>query len=280
MSSTVFNAFIVPRKEGETELSWLLNTRKYLRSFEIIEMYKEILKREEIEKVSVDDWVKAKNINVNRDVILSLFTSAPDYAPSDIVTYLANDATKDLGLALAIQFEDFEKFYGSNVEIPDLILYLENNILNEHDINLIKDNKDIIENVFDRIVDKEKVMYHNLLNNFLNIIQNSVLQNLSSIFSKKKISAYIAHANFYDHDALLEYILTNYPDSHPNFSKLPFMFWDSFTRSRYFSRWLKTRSIMSEISRYYLELDIENDIVEINKNYMRGFLEFNDSLER
>ena len=62
MSSTVFNAFIVPRKEGETELSWLLNTRKYLRSFEIIEMYKEILKREEIEKVSVDDWVKAKNI--------------------------------------------------------------------------------------------------------------------------------------------------------------------------------------------------------------------------
>ena len=73
-------------------------------------MYKEILKREEIEKVSVDDWVKAKNINVNRDVILSLFTSAPDYAPSDIVTYLANDATKDLGLALAIQFEDFENF--------------------------------------------------------------------------------------------------------------------------------------------------------------------------
>ncbi len=280
MSSTEFNAFIVPRKEGETELSWLLNTRKYLRSFEIIEMYKEILKREEIEKVSVDDWVKAKNINVNRDVILSLFTSAPDYAPSDIVTYLANDATKDLGLALAIQFEDFEKFYGSNVEIPDLILYLENNILNEHDINLIKDNKDIIENVFDRIVDKEKVMYHNLRNNFLNIIQNSVLQNLSSIFNKKKISAYIAHANFYDHDALLEYILINYPDSHPNFSKLPFMFWDSFTRSRYFSRWLKTRSIMSEISRYYLGLDVENDIVEINKNYMRGFLEFNDSLER
>ena len=37
---------------------------------------------------------------------------------------------------------------------------------------------------------------------------------------------------------------------------------------------------MSEISRYYLGLDVENDIVEINKNYMRGFLEFNDSLER
>lgn len=280
MSSTTFNAFVVPRNEDETDLSWLLNTRKYLRSFEVIEMYKKIFKKEEIEKVSVNDWVKAKNSSINRDVILSLFTSAPDYDPSDIPTYLANDATKDLGLALAIQFEEFEQFYRSNVEISELILYLENNILNEHDINLIKDNKKIIENVFDRIIDQEKVMYHNLRNNFLNIIQNSVLKSLSSIFNKKKISAYITHANFYDHDALLEYILINYPDSHPNFSKLPFMFWDSFTRSRYFSRWLKTRSIMSEISRYYLVLNVKSDIFEGNKNYIRGFLDFNDSLER
>ena len=191
MSSTTFKAFIVPRNKDETDLSWLLNTRKYLRSFEAARMYKEILGRKDIDQVSIDDWVKAKNLDTNRDIFLSIYTSAPDYTHSHIATYLANAETKDLGLALAIEFEKFEQFYRSGVEISELIIYLENNILNENEVNFIKDNNEIIENIFNRIIDNQKIMYHNLLKNFFMIIKNSGLDNLSIIFTKKKIQIYV-----------------------------------------------------------------------------------------
>jgi hypothetical protein len=60
MNNNQYKAYIIPRKIDESDLSWLLNTRKYLRGFEARKMYKEILSRDDVIKVSVNEWVKAK----------------------------------------------------------------------------------------------------------------------------------------------------------------------------------------------------------------------------
>lgn len=274
MNKIQYKAYIVPRKKDESDLSWLLNNRKYLRGFEARKMYKEILNRDDVSKVSVDEWVKAKEATQHKDILLSIFTSAPDYSPSDIDSYLSQQETKDLGLALAIEYEKFDKFYSANVDMQDIILYMENNILSQPDIVGIKDNIDLVTALFLRIIDKKKVMFTNLIQNFLNLLQASTLVDLSTVFDEEKIAQYISHANFYNNDDLLEFLLTKFPESHPKFIELSFMHWDSFTKSRDYSRWLKAKSILNELSRYYLNLSPENEIIGENQYYIRGFLNF------
>ncbi|OTT95371.1 hypothetical protein [Acinetobacter baumannii] len=274
MNKTQYKAYIVPRKKDESDLSWLLNNRKYLRGFEARKMYKEILSRDEVRKVSVDEWVKAREATLHKDILLSIFTSAPDYSPSDIDSYLSQQETKDLGLALAIEFEKFDKFYSANVDMQDIILYMENNVLDQADIVGIKDNIDLMTALFLRIIDKKKVMFTNLIQNFFNLLQASNLVGLSTVFDQEKIAQYISHANFYNNDDLLEFLLAKFPESHPKFIELSFMHWDSFTKSRDYSRWLKAKSILNELGRYYLTLIPENEIIAENQDYIRGFLNF------
>ena len=200
MHKIQYKAYIVPRKKDESDLSWLLNNRKYLRGFEARKMYREILNRDDVSKVSVDEWVKAKEATLHKDILLSIFTSAPDYSPSDIDSYLSQQETKDLGLALAIEYEKFDKFYSANVDMRDIILYMENNILSQPDIVGIKDNIDLVTALFLRIIDKKKVMFTNLIQNFLNLLQVSTLVDLSTVFDEEKIAQYISHANFYNND--------------------------------------------------------------------------------
>ncbi|MGQ9375231.1 hypothetical protein ACUM6W_15540 [Acinetobacter tandoii] len=276
MESIVYNASIVPRKENETDLSWILNTRKYLRYFEARSMYQNILAREVVEKVTSEDWIKAKNLQKDRDIILSLFISAPDYDHTDINTYLAAPETKELGLALAIEFEDFKSFHSVGLTLPNLILYLENNILNQEELNLIKNDEDIIRGLFKRVVDKDKIMFHNLVKNLLNIFKTSTLANLSDIVTSKNIGLYIEHGNYYNHDEFLEFLLKNFPEKHPLFQKQYFMQWDSFTKSRFFSKWLRAKSICLEISRYYMDIDSNNETFQENKEFLQGFLRYQE----
>lgn len=271
MQSMTYNAYIVPRKENEPDLSWIVNTRKYLRYFEARSMYKHLLGRENVEKVNAQDWTKAKNLNKDRDVILSIFISAPDYDSTDILSYLANPETKELGLALAIELEDFKKFHSSGVSLSDLILYLENNILNENDLDLVKNDESLISGLFRRVVDKEQVMFHNLVKNLLNIFKATELKNLSDIVTSKNIGLYIEHGNYYNHDEFLEFLLKNYPNQHPMFYRLPFMQSDPFTRSRFFSNWLRAKSICTEISRYYISIESDNEILKENQEFLKGF---------
>ncbi|MBO8215383.1 MULTISPECIES: hypothetical protein [Acinetobacter calcoaceticus/baumannii complex] len=274
MDKIQYKAYIVPRKKDESDLSWLLNNRKYLRGFEARKMYKEILSRDEVRKVSVDEWVRAKEATRYNDILLSIFTSAPDYSPSDIDSYLSRQETKDLGLALAIEYEKFDKFYSAGVDMQDIILYMENNILSQADMVGIKDNIDLVTAIFLRIIDKKKVMFINLIQNFLNLLEASTSVDLSTVFDEEKIAQYISHANFYSNDDLLEFLLTNFPECHPKFIELSFMHWDSFTKSRDYSRWLKAKSILNELSRYYLTLTPENEVIGENQEYIRGFLNF------
>lgn len=278
MQSMTYNAYIVPRKENESDLSWIVNTRKYLRYFEARSMYRQILGRENVDKVNVRDWVKANGLDKDkdRDVILSIFISAPDYDSTDILSYLANPETKELGLALAVEFEDFKKFYSAGVSLSDLILYLENNILDEDDLGLIKNDESLIGGLFSRIVDKEQVMFHNLVKNLLHILQVTELQDLSDIVSSKNIGLYIEHGNYYNHDEFLEFLLKNYPDRHPMFNRLHFMQWDPFNRSRFFSNWLRAKSICFEISRYYIDIDSNNETFQANKEFLQGFLRYQE----
>ncbi|MEQ1106727.1 hypothetical protein [Acinetobacter seifertii] len=274
MESKNYSISIVPRKENETDLSWIFNTRKYLRYFEARSMYKNILGRETIEKVNLQDWIGAKSLQTDRDIVLSSFISAPDYNSTDILTYLANTETKDLGLALAIEFEDFKSFHSAGVTLPNLILYLENNILNEDQLNLIKNDESIIRGLFARVVDKDQVMFHNLVKNLLNIFKFSDLENLSDIVTSKNISLYIEHGNYYNHDEFLEFLLRNYPNNHPSFQKQYFMQWDPFTKSRFFPKWLRAKSICLELSKYYMDIESNSENLKGNQKFLQSFLEY------
>lgn len=274
MSLDKVKFFIIPKNCNETELAWLVETRKYIQRFQARQMYKELLLKSPIQKVSPEEWIAAKNKEADRNIYLTIYIAAPDYDNNDITHYLSNPETKDLGLALAIEFEDFEKFFRSDISLNQLIIYLENNILSDDDISLIKSDKEFIKGIFDRIIDKDKIMYHNLQNNFLNIIKECQVSLVSDILTSKKIATYIEHANFYNSDELLKYILTYFSDNHPDFSKQHFMHWDSFTRSRYFSKWLKSKGILCEISKYYLDLPPANECIKSNQDYIKKFLEY------
>lgn len=276
MESIAYNVSIVPRKEDETDLSWILNTRKYLRYFEARSMYMQLLDKKEVEKVSLHNWIKAKALKENRDIILSAFISAPEYDSEDVAVYLTHPESKELGLALAIEFEDFQSFYRAGLTLPNLILYLENNILNEEDLKLINNDESVIRGVFSRVVDKEQVMFHNLVKNLFNIFKTSILENISDIVTPKNISLYIEHGNYYNHDEFLEFLLRQFPEKHPLFEKQYFMQWDSFTKSRFFSKWLRAKEIFSEISEYYVSIESDNEILKANKEFVQSFLRYKE----
>lgn len=265
-------ATIVPRETCESNVVWIYKTRKYISHFDARKMYFLSFSGDKDKDVPPPDislWAQANDAPENSDILLTALISAPMvFSKQKISDYMMSPETRDLGVALAICNEHFEELLkvASNDEI---ILYLENNNLNEDQLSTVNDIL-LLKAIMNRIIDKKKVIFTILINNFYRIITQGSFS-FSDIFNAEFIAKYIEHASLSYKNDFLEYLLINYPHIHPVMETMYCLYWDPFTRSRRFSHWLNVCSKMNELSRCYEKIPHINDTIKRNAEYIKEY---------
>ena len=262
------NVTVVPRTKDITDVSWLLKTRRYIPHYDAYQAYKLIYGSEPMGQPSVDEWSKIIACDVDRDVRITANIVAHDFNVECVKEYLEYAPTKDIGIALAIEFRMLKDIV-SIAEESDIILYLTEHILDDTESSLILESG-LLKSIARRVIDKCQTMYTTLINNFATLLKLSD----GSVISEKFIIGYLEHANFFNGDPLLRYIFEKFPTAHPLLRKLDCLAWDPFTKSRRFSHWLRVCQRMDELSKYYLELDFLSKNIRENKAYINSYLKF------
>lgn len=269
------SAAILPR-HSDDDASWIFKSRKYIYPYDLLDAAKKIYpNKEEFKPLSLTEWDKQfhpDDTEELRDILITINSILPIFTEENINDYLKHNSTKPLGLALAIENRLLDKViaYGNTNQ---LFLFLEEFDINQEEIKLLE-NKDIIDKISDRIVDKNKVMYSQIVSNYLRILAKNPNIEVTSDFIKK----YIEHAHFYGDapNKLLQYLLFT-QKKHPRFSEISSLFWDPYTKSRKYSSWLESIRRMDDISMYYKKINDEK-IENFHENllYLNLYLEFKE----
>lgn len=259
---------IVPRTKDMNDVAWLLKTRRYISKYDVYDAYKSIYGVEPEGIPTAEEIAKVFEEGEDRDVKITVKIVSHYFEKSCVAEYLSEEATKELGVALAIEFRMLKPIIGT-AEDSDIFLYLTEYLLNDGEISLIIKNG-VMEKLSKRIIDKSKVMYTTLIKNFEKLLKINDCGVIGSSF----ISGYIEHASFYGGNELLKYILEEFVDLHPLFENLDCLAWDPFTKSRRYSHWLNVVNRMNEISRYYQEVSGAANNINDNKHYISEYIRF------
>lgn len=259
---------IVPRTKDMNEVAWLLKTRRYISKYDVYNVYKSVYKVEPEGIPTTNEMIEVLTNDENKDIKVTVKIVSHDFNEERIEEYLNVEATRPLGIALAIEFRMLKQIINL-AEDSDIFLYLTEYILNEEEISLIIESG-IMKKLSMRVIDKNQVMYTTLVDNFEKLLKT----NDCNVIDCNFISRYIEHASFYEKNRLLEYILKEYTDFHPLFKNLDCLAWDPFTKSRRYSHWLEVTNRMNEISSYYLEIRGRNENIDDNKDYIGEFIKF------
>lgn len=259
---------LVPRTENMNDVLWLFNTRKYISRFDVYNAYKSFFDKEPDGIPTAEEMINVFESSEENEAKVTVKIASHNFEKSSVDKYLNEEATKYFGIALAIEY----RMLGKIIEIADdsdIFLYLTEYSLNQEELLLIS-NSGLIEKISKRLINKNLVMFTTLLENFEKLLKASDGRVINSDF----ISRYIDHASFYNRNTLLRYIFEEFTDSHPSLEKLDSLAWDPFTKSRRFRHWLNVCYRMDDISRYYLEIDSENEVIKENKQYIEAYLKF------
>jgi hypothetical protein len=259
---------VIPRTNDMNDVSWLLKTRKYISKYDVYDAYKSIYEMEPEGIPTTEEMVEVFEECDEREARITVKIVSHHFEEGCVEEYLKEGATRKLGIALAIEFRMLRKIIDI-ADDSDIFLYLTEYSLNEEELSLIiKD--ELLKKLSERLIDKRKVMYTRLTENFEKLLKLNDCVVIDSNF----ISGYIEHASFYSGNQLLKYILVKFTDSHPLFEGLDFLAWDPFTKSRRYSHWLKVSSRMDELSKYYQEINCETNIINDNRLYISEYLKF------
>ncbi|NAW90822.1 MULTISPECIES: hypothetical protein [unclassified Vibrio] len=259
---------LVPRTDKMNNVLWLFNTRKYISRFDVYSAYKAFFDKEPDGTPTVEEMVNVFESSEENEAKITVKIVSHNFERASVDKYLNEEATKYFGIALAIEYRMLDKII-KIADDSDVFLYLTEYSLNQEELLLI-DKNGLIEKISKRLVDKKLVMFTTLLENFEKLLKASDGKVINSDF----VSRYIDHASFYNENTLLKYIFEKFTDSHPSLEKLDSLSWDPFTKSRRFSHWLNVCNRMDDISRYYLEIESENEVIKENKRYIKAYLEF------
>jgi len=261
---------VVPRTKDMNDVSWLFKTRKYISKYDVYDAYKSIYGTEPEGAPTTEEMVKVFKESEEKEAKITVKIVSHYFEKDCVEKYLNESATRVLGIALAIEFRMLEKIV-KIADDSDIFLYLTEYSLNEEEIYLIIENG-LMGKLSLRIINKSKVMYTTLTENFEKLLK----VNDCGVINSNFISGYIEHASFYGVNPLLKYILERFTGSHPLFKDLDCLAWDPFTKSRRYSHWLKVSSRMDELSKYYQEISSETDTVNNNNNrqYINEYLKF------
>ncbi len=259
---------VVPRREDMNDVSWLLSTRKYISRYSVLDAYKLIYNTEPNGLPTVEEMVSVFNENEQKEAKITVKIVSHSFDSSCVDKFINENATKDFGIALAIEFRMLNKIVDI-ADDADIFLYLTEYTLNKEEIPLISENG-LMSKLALRIIDKSKVMYTTLASNF----ETLLIANKCDAISLSFISRYIEHAHLYGGDSLLQYILESYKSSHPLFEELDCLAWDPFTMSRRYRHWLNVINRMDELSTYYFDISGDDYNIIKNKQYINKYLKF------
>ncbi|TMO03133.1 hypothetical protein [Pseudoalteromonas sp. S558] len=259
---------VVPRTKDMNDVSWLLKTRKYISKYDVFDAYKLIYNTEPKGLPTIEEMVNVFKENEQKEAKITVKIVSHSFDKDCVEKYLNENATRVFGIALAIEFRMLDKIVNI-ADDSDIFLYLTEYSLDEEETSLIIKNG-LMEKLSLRIIDKSKVMYTTLADNFEKLLR----VNECDVINLSFISRYIEHAHFYGGNSLLQYILERYKSSHPLFEKLDCLAWDPFTMSRRHRHWLTVVNRMDELSKYYLEINDEGENIIKNRQYINEYLKF------
>ena len=221
------SASILPRQKDDTDASWIYKSRKYIHPSDCIgSLTKAHGKPAKIVAPTIKKWTKfLSKDDFSRQFLMTVYSVVPDFTESDISNYLSCHQTLSLGVALSIETRKLENVlkYG---EPADLCLYVEEYNLSDNEINVISSNAASMQTIYNRLLDKEKVMYTILVTNFHLLLQHSHFP-----VEAKFVENYISRTLSYNKDtAFLEFLLKNYPTAHPDFSQMDSLSWDPYSK--------------------------------------------------
>ncbi|PVU64933.1 hypothetical protein C9E85_15650 [Plesiomonas shigelloides] len=255
-------------------VSWLYETRRYISRYDVREQYKLIFGTEPKGIPSVEELEVVFKEQEERDVRITVKIVSHHFDESCIKGYLDSEVTKDFGIALAIEFRKMEEII-ELADSSDLFLYMTEYPLTVEELSLVA-KRGILKELAQRLIEKNKVMYTTLQGNFEQLLKLDDC----NVVDENFIRGYIEHANYYSGNPLLQYILEQFPDSHPLFEDMDSLAWDPFTMSRRFSHWLTVSRRMDELSKYYLTLDHVGERFSKNSNFIKNYLRFKEVYPR
>lgn len=259
---------IVPRTKDMNDVAWLLKTRRYISKYDVYDAYKSIYNVEPEGIPTIEEMAKVFEEGENRDARVTVKIVSHYFEESCVAEYLSEEATRELGVALAIEFRMLKPIIGI-AEDSDIFLYLTEYLLDEDELSLIV-KSGVMEKLSKRLIDKRKVMYTTLIKNFEQLLKI----NHCGVIDSNFISGYIEHASFYGGNELLKHILEEFIDLHPLFESLDCLAWDPFTKSRRYNHWLNVVNRMNEISRYYQDVNGTTKNINDNKHYISEYIKF------
>jgi hypothetical protein len=259
---------MVPRTKNMNDVAWLFKTRKYISKYDVFDAYKSIYGAEPEGVPTAEEMAKVFEESEEKEAKVIVKVVSHDFEKCCVKEYLNNSMTKMFGIALAIEFRMLEEIIAI-ADDSDIFLYLTEYSLNQEEISLFLES-DLMHKLSLRIIDKSKVMYTTLTENFEKLLK----VNDSSVINSSFIAGYIEHSSFYGGNPLLKYILERFTESHPLFKDCPALAWDPFTKSRYYSHWLKVSNRMNELSKYYQEINSGTNNINNNKQYISNYLKF------
>jgi len=259
---------VVPRTNNMNETCWLFKTRRYISKYDAFESYKLIHGKQPEGLPTAKDLAKVFEIDEDKEARITVEVVSYEFEPACVEQYLKNDLTRSFGIALAIEFRMLKEIVGIADKF-DIFLYLEEHSLSTAELSVII-KSGIMHDLSKRIIDKNKVMYTTLIDNFTKLLKIDDC----GVINESFVTRYIEHASFYNDNPLLVYILDEFPSSHPIFEGLDCLAWDPFTKSRRFSHWLKVSNRMDELAKYYLNIKSEAENINANKKYIDNYLKF------
>ncbi|MDP2562132.1 hypothetical protein [Psychrobium sp. 1_MG-2023] len=259
---------VVPRTKDMNDVSWLFKTRRYISKYDVYDAYKSLYGKEPKGIPTTEELVKVFEQSEEKETRVTLKIVSHSFEEHCVDEYINEGATKQLGIALAIEFRMLKEIINI-ADDSDIFLYLTEYSLNEEELSLIAESG-LMKSLSKRIIDRRKVMYTTLTENFEKLLK----MNDCGVIDSNFISGYIEHASFYDGNLLLKYILEEFTDSHPLFAALDCLAWDPFTKSRRYRHWIEASNRMNELSKYYQEINGEANNINKNREYISEYQRF------
>jgi len=260
---------VIERRPGLSNVQWVIDSMRYLRFGDYWNASKQIYKDGKIPRLRPDviDNITKNNDSRISDVVIGIILMMNDHTLEDINELLSNPDTKDYGIALSIIHGKLNNVLRFGTP-EDLFIYLTEHNITDAEISELS-QKEILEKIAKRVIDKKQVMFNVLVDNF----QKLVAVNDFGCITKDFLRKYIEHASLSSvyPNSFCEFLLKRFPSVHPDFSAMYVLNWDPYTRARTYGHWLTVSGKMNDISRYYLTI---NGAPEKNRKFIENYSDF------